>query len=300
MRKIWLCSLLVSMALPAQAETIIIERSPSPVDMAIANSLDPAAGYQPLPLPPGPYGYSPYYTPKPRTQREIEWWQHFDDAMFQPYWKDTPQPQPQQPQVVQPKAPGISGTAFFVSPNLVVTAAHIVRSRTTYTLTVNNKRIPAEVVVVDDSGDIAILRTAPQAVTCLPLATDAAGTGTDVTGLGYLPSAKGSYTAQITSGSVVGVGVAGGAYAHQYRLNVPTAVGNSGGPLIDNQSGLVIGMMTAKNARGDTFALWSGGIQYMLSRVIDYQPAPVVRDHAVTKAEIAQMLRDSTFYIEAR
>lgn len=294
MRKIWLCSLLVSMALPAQAETIIIEReSPSLTEMFVAPMYtDPAAGYQPLPIPPGPMGYSPYYTPQPRTQKEIEWWQHMDEAMFRPYWKDTPQPQSQQPQVVQPKAPGIRGTAFFVSPNLIVTAYHLFAKGGKPTVYIDGQPTRAELVVYDAAHDIAVVRVPPQQKLCLPIANDYATLGEPVIAVGY-PLSKQGATLRTTGGTVTSTR-GDGAYDWQYKLNVPVELGNSGGPLLDN-CGNVVGVMTTHDQTGASYATKSVVLGQLLDKVIDYQPSYAVA--ANSTEDMIRLVQDAVIYI---
>jgi S1-C subfamily serine protease len=138
------------------------------------------------------------------------------------------------------------GSGFFVTPELIVTNAHVVQHHGVVTVKLSDGRsIPARVQRSSPLVDIAIVRPdAPQAgQRSLPMGSvNAARPGQEVIAIG---SALGVLQNTVTRGIVSAVRNANGVMLIQTDAAINP--GNSGGPLID-RSGRVIGITTLKVA----------------------------------------------------
>lgn len=135
-----------------------------------------------------------------------------------------------------------SGTAFYVAPDVLVTAAHVVRGCR------EMRRIdglPLEVKAEDDDLDLAVL-TAPEASPdWLDMGTaDLPRLGEPVTALGYPYLGNLGQGLTVTGGNVSALkGIDGG--EGEIMISAPVQPGNSGGPLL-NGAGAVIGVVVAR------------------------------------------------------
>ena len=153
------------------------------------------------------------------------------------------------------------GTGFAVSPQRIVTNAHVVDAALEVVVTLpNGREISAEVIGVDVRRDVAVLQLVEEQESLVP-AVFAFGSDLEV---GQLAVALGSpfdlertVTAGIVSaiGRVIesygcqsGIG-AECAYVAMIQTDAPINPGNSGGPLAD-RDGRVIGMNTAIQSTG--------------------------------------------------
>ncbi len=138
------------------------------------------------------------------------------------------------------------GSGFFVSPELVITNAHVVESNYSVTLRLSDgTSLPARVLRSSPEVDIAIVRVnepRPAQATMVMGTVNAARPGQEVIAIG---SALGMLQNTVTRGIVSAVRNAGGVILIQTDAAINR--GNSGGPLID-RSGRVIGITTLKIA----------------------------------------------------
>jgi S1-C subfamily serine protease len=138
------------------------------------------------------------------------------------------------------------GTGFFVSPELIVTNAHVVQNNTNVTVRLSDGRtMPARVLRTSPVVDIAIVSPntpQPDQSTMRMGTVNAARPGQEVIAIG---SALGVLQNTVTRGIVSAVRNASGVMLIQTDAAINP--GNSGGPLID-RSGRVIGITTLKIA----------------------------------------------------
>jgi S1-C subfamily serine protease len=134
---------------------------------------------------------------------------------------------------------GIEGSGWFADRDLIVTAAHVVAGEQDTIVRIPGQPFPraADVVVLDDHNDIAVLRVPGIDVTPLPLADPAPGTAVAILGypldggLAAIPGRIG-LTATVLTQDALG---------HGPVARTITAVaghvehGNSGGPAVDTQ-----------------------------------------------------------------
>lgn len=167
------------------------------------------------------------------------------DFFFSPQQRRMPRQQPQLG----------SGSGFIVSADgYIVTNRHVVENADKLTVELqDNREIEAELVGIDDSLDIALLKV--DATNLKPISlgnSDALRIGDTVLAFGY-PLNLGF---SVTSGIVSGIG----RDMRTDQLDVGTYIqtdaditfGNSGGPLV-NAKGEVIGINTMIISRGETF-----------------------------------------------
>lgn len=170
---------------------------------------------------------------------------------------------------VRGRAPSCSrrleGTGFVVTPEHVITNAHVVAGTEQVSVVTTEGTLDAEVVLYDPDSDIAILEVPGLEASPLPLYTQQAPTGLDVLILGY--PLNGPYTAsagrirdqiQLRGPNIYGTETV---MREVYTIRAVVRSGNSGGPVVDLQ-GRVRGMVfgAAVNASATGFALTASEI----------------------------------------
>ena len=158
---------------------------------------------------------------------------------------------PADPLRAPPGAEGLAnGSGFFVSDHIVITAAHVVAGCRTIALTSPFLApVAAKVVGSDGGNDIALLHSDGSAPAVLALGRDAPGR---VRVLGF-PGAARTRAAAMT---VTSARLVNGSIAAETALERDPAVllwlqahdvgqGYSGGPVLDPESGLVVGLVRA-------------------------------------------------------
>lgn len=143
---------------------------------------------------------------------------------------------------------GIEGSGFVYAPHRIVTNAHVVAGTTQVGVVVNNRTVPATVVVFDSRRDIAVLDVPELNAPSLTLAAAAAKTGDAAAVLGYPEDGPFiSKSARVRSRTTIeGNDIYG---SHQvtreiYSVRSIVRSGNSGGPLIATD-GTVLGVVFA-------------------------------------------------------
>jgi S1-C subfamily serine protease len=148
--------------------------------------------------------------------------------------------------VVLIEAGGGRGSGFFVTPDLILTNAHVVEGSSSVTLRMSDgTSTPGRVLRSAPEVDIAIVRLnqpRPSQPTMTMGTVNGARAGQEVIAIG---SALGMLQNTVTRGIVSAVRNAGGVILIQTDAAINR--GNSGGPLID-RAGRVIGITTLKMA----------------------------------------------------
>ena len=156
-----------------------------------------------------------------------------------------------------------SGTGFFVDPRdgLVLTNNHVIRDATEVTVSVpqTEQTFPAQIVGVDTSADIAVLRIAPlPGAAAAPIGDSAAvAVGSTVIAIGNRAGAGGPpvLAPGVISGTGRTIQAADGASGftetlhNMLQTSAKIQPGDSGGPLADS-AGVVIGVDTAAGTGG--------------------------------------------------
>ncbi len=148
----------------------------------------------------------------------------------------------------------VYGSGFVVSPNIIVTNAHVVAGIDQPSVVDQNGRHRAEVIYFDAALDMAVLRSANLAGEPLPISNTAQSRGTVGTALGYpgggpLKAEPASILRSITAR---GLDIYGNRIVERqvYMLQANVENGNSGGPVV-LADGTVIGMIFARSDADD-------------------------------------------------
>ena len=185
------------------------------------------------------------------------------------------------------------GSGFFLSDDgLVVTNAHVVEGGSHLLVYIRDRLVATspKVLVIDGDADLAALRVPVDSPDILALSPENPLEGTDVMSVGY-PRITDILQMGFALHSTVGSGMVSGMAQGRSRMNGRQAgfvqttgilnFGNSGGPLVDADTGIVLGMVVttvpylerAKDRTGASIGSVSmkSGIGYSI-------PAPVIRE----------------------
>ena len=156
------------------------------------------------------------------------------------------------------------GSGIVVNENYIITALHVVRSHKEnkfFAIPFDQKNsYQIEVYATDEATDLALLRySSPDQV--LPTAKFACTTPnlfTDVYAIGN-PANRRFFVSKgiVTSKKVIGLPMADDfrkEYHFAYTLSLPIYLGNSGGPVFEEGSGNVVGMIDAVSKFGEGFS----------------------------------------------
>lgn len=165
------------------------------------------------------------------------------------------------------------GTGFAIDAHHIVTAGHVIEGANTMTVTLDGNPVPARIVGLDSSGDVALLQSdSPLPAPYIPLGDSAPGVGERVAAIGF-PLGAGL---TLTQGSVSAVGqnitVNNNQLAGLVQTDTALNPGNSGGPLIaldGTARGIVDALNTQANATG-----YAIGPQYAHAEVQRWIAAP--------------------------
>jgi S1-C subfamily serine protease len=138
-----------------------------------------------------------------------------------------------------------SGTGFVVSPGVLITNEHVVEEADGVLIVDpedSSRRLPAEVVAVDASLDVALVKCSDLRAEPMPLCGDLPGRGADVMVLGYPLGVELGLQLKVTRGSVVAMPAPES--DDLLLVDAITNPGNSGGPLCD-EGGRVVGVVRA-------------------------------------------------------
>jgi uncharacterized membrane protein required for colicin V production len=137
------------------------------------------------------------------------------------------------------------GTAFYVTPNEVITNAHVVAGHNNFTV----NGAPAEVALYDPKNDLAVLRVPSQSQTPYVFARSVPAANTKIEVIGFPLDATRTRAIGYVEGELKGQGrdiynqavVAKTVIALEVNINP----GNSGSPVLD--SGRVVGIVDSKS-----------------------------------------------------
>lgn len=141
---------------------------------------------------------------------------------------------------------GSSGTGFFVSPDgWLVTNAHVVGHRQRVDIRgMNGLIFSAQVMKADVQADLALLKCESPSPGYLEIRRDELALGTRVFTIGFPNVDTQGVQAKFTEGSISSL--AGWRDdPSDYQVSVPLQQGNSGGALVDTNSGLLAGVVTS-------------------------------------------------------
>ncbi|MGC2655957.1 MAG: acid resistance serine protease MarP [Mycobacterium sp.] len=173
----------------------------------------------------------------------------------------------------------LEGSGFVLSPDRVMTNAHVVAGADTITVAVNGNPYDATVVSYDPSVDIAILAAPNLPAQPLAFADEAAKTGTDALVMGYpgggdfqATPARVRETIQLSGPDIYRNATV---TREVYTVRATVEQGNSGGPMIDLNGrvlGVVFGAAVDDNDTG--FVLTAKEVDGQLAKIGDTQQVP--------------------------
>lgn len=130
----------------------------------------------------------------------------------------------------------------------IITNAHVIDGASVVEVTLSTtETYPAAIVGMSKEKDIAVIRV-PQLINQRPMSIDTAQSvdiGTDILALGSPLGYQNSVSVGIISGTNRSFDIDGYSYDEVYQISSNITHGNSGGPLIDQTTGKVIGINSA-------------------------------------------------------
>lgn len=139
----------------------------------------------------------------------------------------------------------ITGSGFlFNSKGDIITNAHVIKDADViYVRTSSARTYPAAVVGIGENLDIAVVRVPQLAGQFLPIEiVDSSEIGDEIIALGSPHGFQNTVTLGIISGSDRNFSIDGFDYSNVYQISAQITHGNSGGPLINRETGKVIGI----------------------------------------------------------
>jgi len=156
---------------------------------------------------------------------------------------------------------GISGTAFFINPDgYLLTNAHVVRDcKNQSKISYYSKDIPAKLIAADDALDLALLKADIKNKNYIKISSKDPEKLQRVIVAGYPLGKELSDDLKLTSGIISSLK---GINDNSNRIQIDAALnhGNSGGPIIDEKSGELIGVAVS-GLRPDKFSSINFGIK---------------------------------------
>lgn len=202
-----------------------------------------------------------------------------------------------------------SGTGFLISPDgLILTNRHVVEDGKSFLVLINGKdKRTAEVVVIDNEQDLALIRVKPDDNQQLPFVqlsdADRPGDGAVCTVMGYPLIDRLGASIKITNG-IVTSGEAKVPGGPDVMVSATVNPGNSGGPVMDKYGNVmaIVSMKTIATATEDTYglAISAGNVRKFLAKNKVEVTAAVSAGAAVLDAEqIAAKVKPATVCIIA-
>jgi len=194
-----------------------------------------------------------------------------------------------------------TGTGFAVSPTHVMTCAHVIEGMQELHISSFAGRYRAEVVVVDQRNDIALLRIQDCPTLSPVLFKDGAGCalGESVIALGFPMAGLAGGGVHVTQGGVSSLfGLHNDASLLQFTAAIQP--GSSGSPLFDTSGG-VIAMVTSTlpDAQNMNFAVKAGLLLAFLD-ACQVAPSKSPTGRMYSTSEMAREAQSSLWRIEAR
>ena len=139
----------------------------------------------------------------------------------------------------------VSGTSFLInSEGNLLTNAHVVGVRKDMLVSYKGDEFPAKVLAVDHVNDLAVLSTSLKSKKFLKLSINDVAREDNISALGFGFGKRYSSDVKATKGIVSALSGVANNYSH-FQTDAAIQVGNSGGPVINDES-LVVGVAVAK------------------------------------------------------
>jgi S1-C subfamily serine protease len=199
----------------------------------------------------------------------------------------------------------VTGSGFFITSDIVLTNHHVIENAQNIEVTFNNQiKVPASILAVDKTNDLALLKVVglEKAVHPLLLGNSAAvREGAKVYAVGFPLSDVIGDNAKITDGMINSLtGFRGN--THQFQMSAPIQPGNSGGPLL-NERGEVIGVVTSLLnpnkvlSQNVNFAMKADNINALLSQLSFTVNLPQAHTKILAAPDIMENTKKGLVYI---
>ncbi len=167
------------------------------------------------------------------------------------------------------------GTGILLAPDLVLTVEHVVDGAVTVQMTPEGQEPVTGVVIGEDpERDVALLKLAePVEGHVFELADDEARIGANVAALGYPLGLPFTVTRGSVSGTHRDVPIDGMVRRELIQTDAAINPGNSGGPLLDTDTGEVIGLVDLGSGAGNALG-WAVSARAAGSLADAWQEAP--------------------------
>ncbi|CDQ40289.1 MULTISPECIES: S1C family serine protease [Virgibacillus] len=160
----------------------------------------------------------------------------------------------------------VTGSGFlYNSKGDIITNAHVIKDADIlYVRTADAQIYPAAVVGIGEETDIAVIRVPQLAGQSMEIEKEVTSEiGDEVIALGSPHGFQNTVTLGIISGSERNFNVDGFNYSNVYQISAQISHGNSGGPLIDRETGHVVGINSVGTKDGTI------GFSIPITEVID-------------------------------
>lgn len=148
---------------------------------------------------------------------------------------------------------GGRGTGFLVHPEgLVVTCAHVIQNLDQPMVQWDGRQLPAQLLVLDESEDLALLKIPVRGAPYLGIRSETPSLGTAVRAFGFPLTKQLGSRMKMSSGTISGVDET--PRGERVQSDATANPGNSGGPLTDDQGGL-LGVLDSVLAGSDVAAV---------------------------------------------
>ena len=195
--------------------------------------------------------------------------------------------------------PASSGTGFIVSrQGHMVTNNHVIEGCDKVNAVYNGKDYISEVLAVDKTNDLAIIKSNIRPKKIYPVSSEDAQLLEDVIVAGFPLGKKISAAIKATSGTVTALAGVGDNYS-EFQTDAALNSGNSGGPII-NEQGNVIGVAVSK-IKKEGVESFNFGIKSSILRVFANANGlkfATPNRKELKKKELGSLIVDATVYLE--
>ena len=193
-----------------------------------------------------------------------------------------------------------SGSGFFVSKSgHIISNHHVIEGCDTTKLSFKGRQVNADVLAVDKTNDLAILKANLTPNKVYPVAIEDASLLEDIIIAGYPLGKKVSAAIKTSKGSITALAGYGDNYS-QFQTDAALNQGNSGGPIM-NQKGNVIGVAVANYGKKAGVESFNFGIKSSTLRTFANANglkfvAPNRRD--LSNKDLGELITSGTVYLE--
>ena len=200
----------------------------------------------------------------------------------------------------QKLVPAASGTGFFVSySGHIVTNYHVIQGCDENRLNFKGKEISSDVIAVDKTNDLAILKAEIKPPVVFSISDEDAPLLEDIIIAGYPLGKRVSAAIKTSKGSITALAGFGDNYS-EFQTDAALNQGNSGGPII-NQKGNVVGVAVSNYGKKSGIESFNFGIKsstlktFAKSNGISFIPS---NNRDLSNKDLGKLITKGTIYLE--